>query len=141
MTTSGDWRLPARTVLLTLLLLVALDSLAMGAWAVMRPDDLFGILGMAPPRDAVLWRCLGAVGVAHAVFLGMLVVWPEAFGPLVLVPLIGRCLSLGGWLFLLGTDRVRLPATPLGLLAAHDAAWLGVLVAFLIVWYRARPSP
>src|SRR5437660_1664391 len=121
MKTAAAWRLPARPVFLILLLLAALDSLAVGLWASLRPGDLFDLLRMEPPRDAILWECLGAVAVAHAVFLGMLVVWPEALGPLVLVPLIGRALSLGAWLFLLGTDRVSLPPTPLGLLAAHDA--------------------
>jgi hypothetical protein len=71
----------------------------------------------------------------------MLVVWPEAFGPLVLVPLFGRALSLGAWLFFLGTDRVRLAPTPLAVLAVNDALGLIVLAVFLVAWYRARPRP
>lgn len=134
-------RLPARPLFLFLLLLTALDSAALGLWAVVRPDDLFAWLELTPPRDVVLWRALGTLAVAHALILCMLVVWPEGFGPLVLVPLIGRALSLGGWLFLLGTDRVRPATTPLGVLAVNDAVALAVLVAFLVAWYRARPRP
>lgn len=139
MTTAAGWRLPVRPLFRILLLFAALDAFVGGAWAVLQPNDLFAMLETTPPRDAVLWRGLGALGVAQAVFLGMLALWPEACGSLVLAPLIGRCLSLGGWLFLLGTDRVRLAATPLVLLAVHEAVWLMVFVAFLVVWYRTRP--
>jgi hypothetical protein len=71
----------------------------------------------------------------------MLVVWPEAFGPLALVPLLGRALSLGAWLFLLGTDRVHLAPTPLRVLAVNDALTLTALTVFLVVWVRTRPRP
>jgi hypothetical protein len=54
------------------------------------------------------------------------------------VAVVGRALGCGTWLWLLGTDRVQAAPGPLCLLLAHDAAWLALLLAFLLV---RRPAP
>jgi hypothetical protein len=126
-----------------LLLLAALDSLALGLWAVLRPQDLFALLLM-PLSDAahdrlLLWRALGLLALAHAGLLAILVWRPEMDGPLVLVPLIGRALGAGLWLWVARAERLDLPSLtrPL-LLAAHDAVWLPVFAGFLLIWCRWR---
>jgi hypothetical protein len=140
--------LPGRTAWRFLLLLAAVDTLAVGFWAVLRPADLFGFLQMAlpppdvlPPDRPLLWRMLGVLALAHAGFLAILVWRPEPCGPLVLVPLIGRAAQAGLWLWVCGTDRLQWPSPvrPLAL-AAHDAVWLPLLAAFLFAWWRWRRS-
>jgi hypothetical protein len=122
-----------------LLLLAAADSLAAGAWAVLRPGALFALLQTSPPAggDALfLERILGLLLLGQALCL-LAAAWrPADCGGLVLVPLAGRLLLCGVWLWLLGTSRVYLPPTPLRGLLLHDAAWVPVFLGFL--WVRLR---
>jgi hypothetical protein len=117
-----------------LLLLAAADSLAAGAWAALRPLDLFALLETSPPSggDAVfLWRILGLLLVGQGL-CPIAAAWrPADCGGLVLVPLSGRLLLCGVWLWLLGTSRVHLPPTSLRGLLLHDAIWLPVFLGFL----------
>jgi hypothetical protein len=143
--------LSGRSVWRLLLLLAALDTVGLGLWAALRPADLFTFLQMPlppsevlPPDRALLWRILGVLALAHAVFLAILVWRPEAYGPLTLVPLIGRAVQAGLWLWVCCTDRLAWPSPgrPF-VLAVHDAAWVPVLVGFLLVWWcwrRAAPA-
>jgi hypothetical protein len=141
-----------------LLLLAALDGLAGGLWALLWPQALFDFLGMAArsdagfwqlftrdlsaPRDAGLWQVLGLLALANGAFL-LVAAWrPRELGGLALVPLVGRALLAGLWLWALGTTftfperRVVFPdRTRLALLAAHDGAWAVVLAAFLVAWW------
>jgi hypothetical protein len=123
-----------------LLLLAALDSIAYGTWAVVLPAGLFGLLGTTPPADALLlWRLLGAVLVGQAWCLLAAARKAVDVG-LVLVPLAGRALLGGVWLWLLFTDRIALPPAPLWALFAHDAAWsMVVLIAAGLC--RGIPGP
>src|SRR5713226_272455 len=136
--------LPGRSVWRLLLLLAALDTLALGLWATMEPSSLFTFLQMPlslqiPPDRLQLWWALGFVALAHAGFLAILTWRPEAYGPLALVHLIGRALQAGLWLWVCGTDRLQWPSlVPPLVLAAHDAVWLPVLAGFLFVWWRWR---
>jgi hypothetical protein len=109
----------------------ALDSLAAGAWAVARPDDLFALIRLTPPRDAFLWPVLGMFSLAYGVCLLVAAARPRDLAGLAWLPALGRALACGVWLWLLGTDRVQAAPGPLGLLLAHDAGWLAVLLAFL----------
>jgi hypothetical protein len=118
-----------------LLLLAAADSLAAGAWAVLRPDALFALLETPAPQDAVfLWRVLGVLLFCQGLCLVPAARDPDGCGGLVIVPLSGRLLLCGVWLWLLGTSRLHLPAAPLGGLLLHDAAWPPVFLGFL--WAR-----
>ena len=136
--------LPGRPVWRLLLLLAALDTLALGLWATLRPWDLFDLLQMPlppaevlPPDRLQLWWALGFVALAHAGFLAILVWRPEAYGPLALVPLIGRATQAGLWLWARGTDRLEWPSlVPPLQLAIHDALWVAVLAGFLFAWWR-----
>lgn len=128
----------ARAVALVLLL-AALDSLATGLWAVVRPDALFELLEVSPGADArLLWRVLGVSLAIQGVFLVMAALRPADRG-LVLVPAAGRAVLSGVWLWLLGTDRVSMPTLPLKLLLLHDGVVLIVLVAVLLL-SRARAT-
>jgi hypothetical protein len=120
-----------------LLVVAALDSLLAGVWALAYPAGLFALLGMTPPRDAFLWQVLGGLSLAHALCLALAAWRPGDYAGLVLVPLIGRALQCGLWLWLLGTDRVLLPAGPLTGLLVHDAVWLPLFAAFLFAARRA----
>jgi hypothetical protein len=116
-----------------LLLLAAVDSAAAGAWALARPADLFALLGAAPARDGLLLgRVLGALTLGHVPCLVLGSARPPRWGGLVAVPLLGRALLAGVWLWLLGTDRVSLPHRPLLLLLAHDAFWAAGCAGFLL---------
>jgi hypothetical protein len=128
-----------------LLLAAALDSLLFGLWAALRPADLFRLLDVALPADAyclwqvhvgvlsrrvmssprvsdafLLWQLLGLLLLVHFVFLLLAALRPASLGGLALAPLLGRALQAGLWLWLLGTDRVSLPVTPLAVLLTHD---------------------
>jgi hypothetical protein len=151
------------------LLLAAIDALAWGlAWGT-DPGRLFPRLGMEPrhdsrawqllvrrgtapdridtPRDAGLWHLLALISVAHAGFLALAAWRPYSLGGLVVVPLIGHVLGVVLWLWALATaytfppERVTIkdPAA-LWTFVAHDALWLPLLVAFLIL-SRRRYSP
>ncbi len=125
-----------------LLLLAAADSFAAGAWAVVRPDGLFALLQYAASEDALfLWRVLGALFVGQGLCLVAAVWRPADCGGLVLVPLAGRLLLCGIWLWLLGTPRVHLPPEPLRGLLLHDAAWLAVLLGLLWALRPRRGRP
>jgi len=138
-----------------LLLLAALDSVAAGAWAVLRPGDLLQILQCPPSPDRVLLcRALGLLFLAHAPCL-LLAAWRSGFAGLALLPLFGRLLTAGVWLWLLGTGGMAAGAEPalhggdavwpwltgagdmaavrfaLIALLLHDAIWPPLLIAFL----------
>ncbi len=120
-----------------LLLLAAADSLATGACALLRPYALFDLLQTKPSDDALfLWWVFGVLLVGQGLCLVPAAWRPATCGELVIVPLSGRLLLCGVWLWLLGTTRVHLPAVPLQGLLLHDAAWLPVLLGFL--WVRRR---
>jgi hypothetical protein len=136
-------RLPGRLVYRVLFVLAALDSFAWGGWAALRPADLFAWLQTTPPHDLLLWRLLGALTIMQGVFLVAAAARPESLGPLVLVPLVGRLLAAVTWLWLLGTDRVHLPAAPLLALAVHDGLWVPLFAWFIFAWlaFTPRRSP
>jgi hypothetical protein len=118
-----------------LLLLAAADALAAGGWAVLWPAGLFALLQTAPTHDSLLcWRVLGALTLGHVPCLVLGAARPAVYGGLLLVPLFGRALQAGVWLWLLGSERLPLPRRPLGLLLAHDLFWLAALAGLLLAW-------
>ena len=121
-----------------LLGLAALDSLALGLWAILLPDQLFSLLQLPVPADAFLWPWFGWLSLAHAVCLAGIAVWPVEYRNLALVPWVGRLLSCGMWLWLLNTDSCRPAHAPLWWLLAHDAFWLLALTVFLV--FRFAPA-
>jgi hypothetical protein len=123
---------PAARLLQLLLLVAALDSLGAGAWAALDPDALFRQLQVPPTRDSRLFcRVLGALTFTHAPCLVLGALRPRQWGGLVVVPLIGRALLAGVWLWLLHSDRVRPSPEVLRWLLIHDAGWLPFFVVFL----------
>jgi hypothetical protein len=125
-----------------LLLAGALDALAAGAWALARPDGLFALLQTSATSDRVLlWRALGALSLCQALCLGAAAIRSVDWGGLVLIPLLGRAPQAGVWLWLLGADRVVLPARPLALLLTHDALGALVFLALLVAWWRGTGQP
>jgi hypothetical protein len=134
--------LPGRTVYRLLFLLAALDQLGWGLWALLAPDGLLAFLRLPPlpvelpPDRLLLARVLGGLALAHVGFLAILLWRPERWGSFALVPLLGRALGTGLWLWVYGSDRLHVPAGPPLLLAAHDGVWLPVFAWFLIAWYR-----
>jgi hypothetical protein len=111
------------------LLLAALDTAVAALWVALRPADLLAFLGVAATPDAVLLaRALAALMLAGQLpCLALAAARPAAAGDLAVVPLLGRALLAGVWLWLLGADRVEVPARPLGLLLAHDGLCLAAL--------------
>ncbi len=125
-----------------LLLLAALDSLAAGTWAALDPDALFAWLQVPPTRDGRLFcRVLGVLTLTHAPCLALGALRPRQWGGLVVVPLVGRGLLAGIWLWLLNTDGVRPSQDALRWLLVHDAAWLPLFIAFLVVAGRQGKRP
>jgi hypothetical protein len=149
---------PALRLSRPLLLAAALDSLLFGLWAALRPADLFRLLDvplpdgayhlwqvhvgvlsrrvMSSPRvsDAfLLWQLLGLLLLVHFAFLLSAALRPSSRGGLALVPLLGRALQAGLWLWLLGTDRVHLPVTLLAVLLTHDILAAAGLAGFLFL--------
>jgi hypothetical protein len=113
-----------------LFFLAALDSLLYGGWAVLRPGGLFVFLEMAPPHDAFVWRLLGLLVLAHVPCLILAALRPATFRGAVLVPLLGRLLLAGAWLWLLAGPIPAARPAVLALLA-HDAAWPPLLALCL----------
>ncbi len=117
-----------------LLVLAALDSAATGAWAVLRPDNLFGLLQYPVSGDRVLLcRALGVLFLTHAPCL-ILAAFRPGFAGLALYPLAGRLLSSGVWLWLLGSGRMPASGGALIVLLMHDAVWPPLFTVFL--WTR-----
>ncbi len=118
-----------------LLLPAAVDSLVSGAWAILRPDDLFTWLHLSPTKDGLLLcRALGALTVCHVPCLIVAFLRPSTWSGVVVAPLLGRALLAGVWLWLLTADRVRPAVSTLRLLLLHDAVWLPVFITFLFAW-------
>jgi hypothetical protein len=121
-----------------LLTLAAVDAAVAGAWAVCRPTDLFALLQQAPSDDGLLLcRLLGLLYLTQAAFLLLAAFLPGRAG-LAWAPLLGRLLSCGLWLWLLGSARF---GTTVGVLLAHDAVWPPLLTAFLWTRRTRRPIP
>jgi hypothetical protein len=165
-------------VLRLLLLVSAVDSLGWGVWTYCRPWWMFEQIGVQPrndtwfwqlltardersvkegespppripaPRDAGLWHLLAFCSLAHAVAL-VLAAWrPASFGGLVVLPLVGRAITAGLWLWALGTiatfpeNRVPFPhREPLVALAVHEAIWLPLFLGFLVILRISSRSP
>jgi hypothetical protein len=118
------------------LALAALDSAASGAGVLFWRDQVFALLNLKPPGDAFLLSALGALLVLHALCLVAAAVRPAEWGGLVWVPLFGRLLNMGVWLWLLGSDRVAIAVQPALLLLAHEALWLPGFVVVLVMQRR-----
>jgi hypothetical protein len=154
---------PAPRLARPLLLAAAADCLLFGLWAVLRPADLFRLLDLPLPADAyylwqvhlgvlsreamssprvsdafLLWQFLGLLLLGHFALLLPAARRPAALGGLALAPLLGRALQAGLWLWLLGTDRVRLPVAPLAALLAHDVGVAAALAGCLLLTRRGR---
>ncbi len=115
-----------------LILAAALDSVAMGALALIYPLALFHFLQISPNNDGLLLcRLLGLLFLAHGPFLFLAARQPNIYGGLTLAPLIGRVLSCGVWLRLLGSTRTTADHAALFALLIHDAVWLPIFAPFL----------
>src|SRR5262249_2066860 len=103
--------LKAMPLLRVLLMLAGLDSLAARAWSALWPASLFELLQRPSLGDFLLLTpALGGLLLFQAGCL-LLAGWrPAIYGGLVLLPLAGRLLLCGVWLWLLGSDRAHLPA-------------------------------
>src|SRR6266852_6458251 len=100
------------------LLVAAVDCLVYGLWALFRPEGVFEWLQFATHKaiswklfkvqmesadEVLLWRTVGVLLLAHAALV-ILAAWrPRSLFSLLWVPLIGRGLLLGLWLWLLGS--------------------------------------
>jgi hypothetical protein len=154
-----------------ILLLALIDALGWGVLGTIRPGTLASALGMEPrndsgawqlltersdppkgirpPRDAAgLWQLLAFISLAQAGFLALAVWRPRSLGDFAIVPLIGHALGTALWLWALGSinalppNRVTFPnRTVLWSFAGHEAIWLPLLIAFLIVRHRHTSSP
>lgn len=119
--------------------LAALDSLASGGWALLRSDDVFAWLHVAVPHDAFLLPVLGGLLVIQALCLSAALLRPHEWAGFVWVPLLGRLLLAGLWLWLLGAGRV--PRQTALLLLAHAVLWLPGFAVFLLTQRVAAHSP
>jgi hypothetical protein len=142
----GSARQPRWVVYLArvFLILAAGDSLAYGGWIIARPAGLFELFGLAPGTKLrpegffgpvedrrLLWTCLGVALLFQGFCLLAAAVQSARFRSLLFVPLLGRGLLVGLWVWLLASDRLLLPREPLLALLAHDAVWLPGLVVCL----------
>ena len=120
------------------LILGALDSAAMGLVALLYPSMLFRFLQIPSNSDALfLCRLLGVLFIGHAPFLILAARQPGVYGGLTLAPLIGRVLSCGVWLWLLGSTRTTADHAALLVLLAHDAVWLPIFAGCLTFLLRS----
>ncbi len=132
---------PGARWLRLLLILAALDCLLAGTWAILRPDDLFTRLNLPVTMDGrLLCRALGALTLGYVPCLVPAALWPRRWGGLVVVPLLGRTLLAGVWLWLLHADRVHPSPESLHWLLIHDAVWLPVFALFLVGAARTAKS-
>ena len=116
-----------------LLLLAALDSLLAGSWVVLQPTDLFNWLDLTPTRDGLLLsRAVGALTLTHVPCLLLAALRPRFWSGLTAVPLIGRTLLAGVWLWLLNSERIHPATVALQRLLAHDLVWLPLFVVVLV---------
>jgi hypothetical protein len=128
---------PGARLLPSLLLLAAFDSLVAGTWAMLAPDAFFAWLQLPPTHDGrLVCRVLAALILTHAPCLVLAALRPLRWVGLVVVPLVGRALLAGVWLWLLNSDRTHPAPSVLRWLLVHDAVWLPLLVVF--VWRAKR---
>jgi hypothetical protein len=134
----------ARLLSRLLFLSLAADSLLAAGVALYGAEAFLSWLGLpetaagAPHDRELLLRLLGVLALVHAVVLVILVKWPGELGPLALVPLLGRLMGTGLWLWVWATPRLHLAPGPPLLLALHDAVGVLGLVWFLVAWRRWR---
>lgn len=112
------------------LLLSALDCLLAGLWLAFFPKDLFALLQIAGTSDILMWRALGILLAAQSLFVLAAAQAPR-LASLLLVPILGRSLLVGIWVWLIFSPPVRLAPGPASILILHDAFWLPGWLAFL----------
>jgi hypothetical protein len=117
--------------------LAALDSVASGGWALLRPVDVYAWLHLQAPQDAFLLPVLGGLLVVQGMCLIAALLRPEWWAGFIWVPLLGRPLLAGLWLWLFGAGRF--PQQTTLLLLAHEALWLPGFAVFLMRNRTVKP--
>jgi hypothetical protein len=133
--------LPGRNGYRALLLGLAVDTLRGGLWMLFQAEALLSFL-QAPavlegqPHDArLLLHLLGLLAVSQVVFLGMVLWRPETWGSVAVVPLFGRLLGVGLWLWLSASERSTLSQGAMSLFLVPDVIGVAVLAWFLVAWH------
>ncbi len=121
-----------------MLTLAALDSVAAGGWAILQPEKVFAALEVTPPQDRFLLPVLGALLLGQGLCLLGALLRPREWGGLVWVPLLGRLIFVGLWLWLLGAGR--LPEPRAYLLLAHEVLWIPGFAVFLAMQWLAAAT-
>lgn len=117
------------------LLLAAVYNLAWGGWVVLRPDDLFAMAGILPPRYPGIWQCVGMIVGVYGIGYAIASVNPWRHWPIVLVGLLGKVFGPLGfaWQMLSPATEAQLPPAWGWVIATNDLIWW---IPFSVILYQ-----
>ncbi|HTF57557.1 MAG TPA: hypothetical protein VK661_10020 [Planctomycetota bacterium] len=113
---AGRWRLHRMV-----LLLAAGYNLAFGAWAVLRPADIFDLFGLAASNQPAIWRCLGMVIGVYGAGYAWAAFRPDLVKPIVTLGLVGKILGPIGWIATVASGEW--PVRTFTLILFNDVVW------------------
>ncbi|MEM9644155.1 MAG: hypothetical protein AAF989_04095, partial [Planctomycetota bacterium] len=127
------------------LLAAAIYNLAWGAWVVLRPNDLFDIAGIQPPRYPGIWQCVGMIVGVYGIGYWLASRDPFRHWPITLVGLIGKVLGpigfFGSILFARSGDGGQLPLSWGWTIVTNDLIWWGPFASILYLTFKRFNEP
>ena len=123
----NDWRS-------RVLLAAAIYNIGWGAWVVLFPAHLFGLVGMELPAYPMIWQSVGMIVGVYGLGYGLAAFDPDRHWPIVLVGFLGKIFGPIGFVyhFALG----NFPAAFWWVTLFNDLIWI---VPFALILWRARP--
>ena len=116
------------------LLAAAVYNILWGAWVVLFPDHLFGLVGMESPAYPMIWQSVGMIVGVYGLGYGIAAFDPDRHWPIVLVGFLGKIFGPIGFVY-----HYRLgnfPAAFWWVTLFNDLIWL---VPFALILWQARP--
>ena len=112
----------------------ALYNILWGAWVVLFPDHLFGLVGMELPAYPMIWQSVGMIVGVYGLGYGIAAFDPDRHWPIVLVGFLGKIFGPVGFVyhFALG----NFPAAFWWVTLFNDLIWI---IPFALILWRARP--
>lgn len=127
----------------TVLRAAGVYNLVWGSWVVLRPEDLFVMTSIAPPRYLGIWQCVGMIVGVYGIGYLAAASSPLRHWPIVLVGLLGKIFGPLGFLSGLLSPQAEgaLPVSWGITLITNDLVWWIPFTAILYQAFKQANAP